>query len=46
MGLFRRKKEEKKVVETKTEEPKIEEKSKKTTDKNIDSSKSVKTNKK
>lgn len=29
MGLFRRKKEEKKVVETKTEEPKIEEKSKK-----------------
>ncbi len=46
MGLFRRKKEEKKVVETKTEEPKIEEKSKKTTAKNVDSSKSIKTNKK
>ena len=46
MGLFRRKKEEKKVVETKTQEPKIEEKSKKTTAKNVDSSKSIKTNKK
>ncbi len=46
MGLFRRKKEEKKVVETKTEEPKIEEISKKTTAKNVDSSKSIKTNKK
>ena len=46
MGLFRRKKEEKKVIETKTEEPKIEEKSKKTTAKNVDSSKSIKTNKK
>lgn len=46
MGLFRRKKEEKKVVETKTEEPKIEEKSKKTIAKNVDSSKSIKTNKK
>ena len=46
MGLFRRKKEEKKVVKTKTEEPKIEEKSKKTTAKNVDSSKSIKTNKK
>lgn len=46
MGLFRRKKEEKKVVETKTEEPKIEEKSKKTTAKNVDSSKSIKINKK
>ena len=46
MGLFRRKKEEKKVVETKTEEPKIEEKSNKTTAKNVDSSKSIKTNKK
>lgn len=46
MGLFRRKKEDKKAVETKTEEPKIEEKSKKTTEKETDSLKSVKTNKK